>query len=126
MTDELFDFTGKVVLITGGSRGLGLERVRAFARRGANVVITSRKAEGYEAAAAEVRTMGRKALANGAHAAHWNDLPGLVDAAYGKFGFKLHYRLLDPCRRRHALDQTTPMNWPRNGTGSAFQESSTK
>ncbi len=86
MQDELFDFTGKVVMVTGGSRGLGLEMVRAFAKRGADVVITSRKAESCEAAAAEVRAMGRRALAYGAHVGHWDELPGLVDAAYAEFG----------------------------------------
>jgi NAD(P)-dependent dehydrogenase (short-subunit alcohol dehydrogenase family) len=84
--DELFDLTGKVALVTGGSRGLGLEMVRAFARAGADVVITSRKAEACEAAAAEVKAMGRKALAYGCHVGHWDALPGLVDAAYDAFG----------------------------------------
>ncbi len=86
MTDELFDFTGKVAMVTGGSRGLGLEMVRAFAKRGADVVITSRKAESCEAAADEVRAMGRRALAYGAHVGHWDEMPGLVDAAYAEFG----------------------------------------
>jgi NAD(P)-dependent dehydrogenase (short-subunit alcohol dehydrogenase family) len=84
--NELFDLTGKVALVTGGSRGLGLEMVRAFARAGADVVITSRKAEACEAAAAEVKAMGRKALAYGCHVGHWDALPGLVDAAYDAFG----------------------------------------
>ena len=86
MTDKLFDLTGKVALVTGGSRGLGLEMVRAFAQRGCDVVITSRKAESCEAAAAEVRAMGRKALAYGAHVGHWDEIPGLVEAAYDTFG----------------------------------------
>ena len=41
--DPLFDFTGKVVLVTGGSRGLGYQMVKAFAERGADVIIASRK-----------------------------------------------------------------------------------
>ena len=51
---DYFDMTGKVVLVTGGSRGLGLEMVRAFAACGADVIIASRKLEPCEAAAAEV------------------------------------------------------------------------
>ena len=46
---DLFDLTGKVALVTGGSRGLGLEMVRAFAAAGADVVVTSRKLDACEA-----------------------------------------------------------------------------
>jgi NAD(P)-dependent dehydrogenase (short-subunit alcohol dehydrogenase family) len=84
--NELFDLSGKVALVTGGSRGLGLEMVRTFARAGADVVITSRKADACEAAAAEVRALGRKAFAYGCHVGQWEALSGLVDAAYGAFG----------------------------------------
>src|SRR3981081_3597196 len=59
--DELFDLTGKVALVTGGSRGLGLQMVRAFAQRGADVVISSRKLDACEAAAEEMRRLGRRA-----------------------------------------------------------------
>jgi len=84
--NALFDLSGKVALVTGGSRGLGLEMVRAFARAGADIVITSRKQEACEAAAAEVRGFGRKALAYPAHVGQWDGLEGLVDAAWGAFG----------------------------------------
>ena len=50
MTD-LFDLTGKVAVVTGGSRGLGRSMVKAFAEHGADVVITSRKADNVAAAA---------------------------------------------------------------------------
>lgn len=86
MTDELFDFTGKVALVTGGSRGLGLQMVRAFAKRGADVIIASRKLDACEAAAAEVRAMGRRAMAHAVHAARWDELDRLVEAAYAEFG----------------------------------------
>ena len=42
---DLFDLSGKVAVVTGGSRGLGREMVLAFAAAGADVVIASRKAE---------------------------------------------------------------------------------
>ena len=84
--DPLFDFTGKVVLVTGGSRGLGLAMVRAFAARGADAIIASRKIESCEAAAAEVRAMGRKALAVAAHLGKWADIERLVAESYDAFG----------------------------------------
>jgi NAD(P)-dependent dehydrogenase (short-subunit alcohol dehydrogenase family) len=83
---ELFDLTGMVALVTGGSRGLGREMVLAFAAAGADVVITSRKAEACEQTASEVAALGRQALAYGCHVGHWDQLDGLVDAAYGRFG----------------------------------------
>jgi NAD(P)-dependent dehydrogenase (short-subunit alcohol dehydrogenase family) len=86
MTDELFDFTGKVALVTGGSRGLGLQMVRAFAARGADLVIASRKLEACEAAAEEVRALGRRALARSVHAAKWAEIDALIAAAYDEFG----------------------------------------
>ena len=84
--DPLFDFTGKVVLVTGGSRGLGKRMVMAFAERGADVIIASRKLENCEAVADEVRALGRCALAVGMHAGRWADCDSLVEAAYGEFG----------------------------------------
>ena len=83
---DLFDLSGKVALVTGGSRGLGLEMVRAFATAGADVVITSRKLDACEAAAKEVRDLGRRALPVAAHVGHWADLQALTDAAYAEFG----------------------------------------
>ena len=63
MTDPYFDLTGQVALVTGGSRGLGYQMVRAFAERGADVIIASRKLDNCEAVAEEVRALGRRALA---------------------------------------------------------------
>ncbi|MGI9326894.1 MAG: SDR family NAD(P)-dependent oxidoreductase [Pseudomonadales bacterium] len=84
--DELLNFEGKVALITGGSRGLGRQMALALAKRGADVVITSRKAESCEEVAAEVRSLGRRALPYGCHVGHWDELSDLVDAAYAEFG----------------------------------------
>lgn len=84
--DQLLDFSGKVAVITGGSRGLGKEMALALAARGADVLVTSRKAEACEAVAAEIEAMGRQSLAYGCHVGHWQELQGLVDAAYEKFG----------------------------------------
>jgi NAD(P)-dependent dehydrogenase (short-subunit alcohol dehydrogenase family) len=86
MMDPLFDFTGKVVLVTGGSRGLGCQMVKAFAERGADVIIASRKLENCEKVAKECRALGRKALPFAMHAGRWADCDALIAAAYGEFG----------------------------------------
>ena len=54
------DATGKVVIVTGGSKGLGREMVLGFAEAGADVVVVSRKLGHCEAVAEEVRGMGRR------------------------------------------------------------------
>ncbi len=82
-----FDLTGKVALVTGGSRGLGKEMVRAFAAHGADVVIASRKLATCEELAAEIEaTTGRRALPVAAHVGRWADCDALVDTAYAHFG----------------------------------------
>lgn len=85
-TDQ-FLLTDKVALVTGGSRGLGREMVLAFARAGADVVITSRNLDSCEALAAEVESeTDRSALAYACHVGHWDELPGLLDATHERFG----------------------------------------
>ncbi len=84
--DPLFDFTGKVALVTGGSRGLGYQMVKAFAERGADVIIASRKLENCEAVAEECRALGVKALAISAHVGKWPECDRLIEEAYAAFG----------------------------------------
>ncbi|MFO0688081.1 MAG: SDR family oxidoreductase [Myxococcota bacterium] len=84
--DPLFDFTGRLVVVTGGSRGLGKEMVLAFAERGADVVVASRKLEACEAVATEVRKLGRRALAHSLHAGKWDSIDALIDIVYREFG----------------------------------------
>jgi NAD(P)-dependent dehydrogenase (short-subunit alcohol dehydrogenase family) len=86
MMDPLFDFTGKVVLVTGGSRGLGYQMVKAFAERGADVIIASRKLDNCEAVAEECRALGRRALAVAAHVGRWAECDALIETAYKEFG----------------------------------------
>ncbi len=84
---ELFDLTGKVALVTGGSRGLGREMALGFAAAGADVVIASRKLPACEEVARQVEELtGRSALAYACHVGRWEQLPGLVDATYDRFG----------------------------------------
>jgi NAD(P)-dependent dehydrogenase (short-subunit alcohol dehydrogenase family) len=82
-----FDLSGRVALVTGGSRGLGREMALGFARCGADVVVASRDGAACEKFAAEVtEATGRRALGIGAHVGHWDDLDGLVDRIHGDFG----------------------------------------
>ncbi|MCD4533044.1 SDR family oxidoreductase [Nocardioides sp. cx-169] len=83
---ELFDLTGKVALVTGGSRGLGREMVLGFARAGADVVIASRKLDSCRELADEVEALGRRALPAAAHVGHWEECDALVEQAYAHFG----------------------------------------
>jgi NAD(P)-dependent dehydrogenase (short-subunit alcohol dehydrogenase family) len=84
---QYFDFSGKVVLVTGGSRGLGAAICRSFAEQGANVVIASRNAENCERLAAEIEAeFGVRALGVGAHLGRWDDIERLVEKAYDRFG----------------------------------------
>ncbi|GAA1545469.1 SDR family NAD(P)-dependent oxidoreductase [Nocardioides humi] len=85
--DRLFSLAGKVAMVTGGSRGLGAEMVRAFAAAGADVVIASRRLESCEELAAEVRReTGRRALPIALHAGAWDQAADVVDAVLREMG----------------------------------------
>jgi NAD(P)-dependent dehydrogenase (short-subunit alcohol dehydrogenase family) len=81
-----FDLTGQIALVTGGSRGLGYQMVKAFAEHGADVVIVSRKLDACEAVAQEVRALGRRALAIACHVGKWAEIEALVDRVYAEWG----------------------------------------
>ncbi|MBH0123571.1 glucose 1-dehydrogenase [Rhodococcus sp. CX] len=85
MTDR-FSLAGKVALVTGGSRGLGREMVLAFAEAGADVVVTSRKAEACEKVAREVEALGSQALPVSCHVGKWDEIDALVERVYEVFG----------------------------------------
>ena len=82
-----FRLDGKVILVTGGSRGLGREMVRAFARSGADVVIASRKEENCIELAQEIeRETGQRALPVGCHVGEWSQCDALAEKALDHFG----------------------------------------
>ena len=84
--DDMFDLTGKVALVTGGSRGLGREICLAFADRGADLVIASRKLDNCESLAREIEAVGRRALPVAANVGDWQQIDILVEQAYATFG----------------------------------------
>src|SRR5215469_13079305 len=84
---ERFDLTGKVAVVTGGSRGIGKALVEGLAAAGADVVVASRKLENCEQVAADVRSAtGRKALPVACHVGRWEDCGRLAEAVYDHFG----------------------------------------
>lgn len=84
---RLFDLTGRVVLVTGGSRGLGREMAFAAARSGADVVIASRKYDNCVATAEAITAeTGRAAMPYAVHVGRWDELDGLIEAVYERFG----------------------------------------
>lgn len=84
---ELHDLTGRVAVVTGGSRGIGRAIVQSLAEAGADVVIASRKLDACEAAAAEVTAeTGRRAEAVAFHAGNWDDCDRLVATALDRLG----------------------------------------
>ena len=75
---ELFALTDRVVIITGGSRGLGREMAFGCARAGADVVIASRKLDACKATATEIKkATGRQAMPYHLHVGRWDQLYAL-------------------------------------------------
>ena len=83
---SLFDLAGRTALITGGSRGLGLQMARALGEAGARVVISSRKAEDLETAAASLQADGIDAHWLAANAAEPDDIARLAEATLAHLG----------------------------------------
>ncbi len=81
-----FGLDNRVALVTGGSRGLGRSICLALAAAGADVIITSRDLEACEEVAAQVVRLGRRAFPYSCHVGRWEELDGLVNAAYEHFG----------------------------------------
>lgn len=78
---NLFDLTGRTALITGGSRGLGLQMAEALGSQGARVVLSARKVDELERAQAHLQAMGIESHVVAGDAARDDDIAALADAA---------------------------------------------
>lgn len=83
---QLFDLTGQTALVTGGSRGLGLQIAEALGEAGAKILLTSRKAADLEEAAADLSARGIDARWVAADASHGDDVKRVVDEAMQRLG----------------------------------------
>jgi NAD(P)-dependent dehydrogenase (short-subunit alcohol dehydrogenase family) len=83
---ELFNLSGRVAIITGGSVGLGRQMAEGLAEAGASVVLCARKKERCEQAAEELRHLGVKTLALGCDVKNPNDVQAAVDSTVSQFG----------------------------------------
>ena len=83
---QLFDMTGRVVVITGGTRGIGLALATGYVAAGAKVVVASRKAEACEQVADRLRRQGGDALGKATHLGDLDALDELVAYTVDSFG----------------------------------------
>jgi NAD(P)-dependent dehydrogenase (short-subunit alcohol dehydrogenase family) len=84
--DSLFDMTGRVVVVTGGTRGIGRSLAEGYVAAGAKVVVASRKAEACEETEAHLRAMGGEALGVPTHMGDLGDLSALVRRTVDEYG----------------------------------------
>ena len=85
-TQQLFDLTGKTALVTGGSRGLGLQMAHALGEAGAKIMLSSRKADDLEQAAAQLQTAGIDARWIAADCGKEEDIRRLADETLQRMG----------------------------------------
>ncbi len=83
---DLFDLRGKVALVTGGSRGLGLQMAQALGEAGARVAITARKPPELQEAAAQLGKAGVEVLTIAGDLSKFDTIPGMVDQVASRFG----------------------------------------
>jgi gluconate 5-dehydrogenase len=83
---DLLSLKGKTALVTGGSRGLGLQMAEALGEMGARVALTARKAAELDAAVKHLSALGVEAMAVPVDLGRRESIPGVVDAVAARFG----------------------------------------
>jgi NAD(P)-dependent dehydrogenase (short-subunit alcohol dehydrogenase family) len=83
---EVFDLSGRVAVVIGGTTGLGREIALGYAAAGAEVVVSSRRQEQVNAAAAEIEALGRRTLRIASDVLDRSSIQRLHDAVIGTFG----------------------------------------
>jgi NAD(P)-dependent dehydrogenase (short-subunit alcohol dehydrogenase family) len=86
MGHKLFDLTGKVAVVVGGTSGIGLAMAVGLAEAGADVVATSRRQEQVDEAVAKIRATGRRSLALTSDVGNRASLEALRDGVLAEFG----------------------------------------
>ena len=83
---QLFDLTGQVALVTGGSRGLGLQMAQALGEMGARLAITARKADELAQARAQLEGLGYEVETIVNDLSKFEQIPTMVDQVLARFG----------------------------------------
>ena len=83
---NLLDLTGKVAVVTGGSRGIGLQMATGLGEMGAKVAITARKEDELDEARATLEGLGIECLTVAGDLADFPAIPGMVDAILARWG----------------------------------------
>ncbi len=99
MAGDSFDLSGRFALVTGASRGIGRAIALLLARHGASVVVTSRKLDGCEAVAAEIRAAGGNAIALACHIGEPEQITSVmceIDARYGRLDILVNNAATNP------------------------------
>jgi dehydrogenase/reductase SDR family protein 4 len=86
VSPESFSLSGKVALVTGGSRGIGRAIAVGLAKFGADVAVTSRKLPDLEEAAAEIKGLGRRSMAVATHVGRMDEIKNLVPKVKDELG----------------------------------------